>query len=285
MSNITKSNCINMSRLFQEQGYLVFNNAFSARELDELKNCIQQFIAEFDFSRLPAVFTTGDNDRGRDNYFFDSARKVSCFLEEEAVDRNGELKVPANQAVNKVGHALHDHLPVFAAFCRHERIREALLTAGLDEAHLWQTMYIFKQPRIGGEVRWHQDASYLLTKPASVVGLWLALEDATQSNGCLWMSPGAHRGPLREQFSVDWKQGAGTLETLDSTPWPDHDQAVALEVPAGSMVMFHDHMPHYSSPNRSDQSRQAFTMHFAPSTAKWHPDNWLQRGSLPPFVV
>ena len=47
-----------------------------------------------------------------------------------------------------------------------------------------------QQPKIGGEVAVHQDSTFLYTDPPTVVGLWLALEDATKENGCLWHLPG-----------------------------------------------------------------------------------------------
>src|SRR5690606_8433748 len=122
---------------------------------------------------------------------------------------------------------------------------------------------IFKQPHIGGEVRWHQDATYLITAPPCVTGLWVALEDAHRDNGCLWVQPGGHRTPLRERYEVDWRTRVGTLRTVDATPWPSLAEAVALEVPAGSVVAFHDHLPHRSAPNHSPASRHAFTMHVA----------------------
>jgi phytanoyl-CoA hydroxylase len=50
-------------------------------------------------------------------------------------------------------------------------------------------MYIFKQPRIGGEVTCHQDSAFLYNDPISIAGLWFALEDATTENGCLWAIP------------------------------------------------------------------------------------------------
>lgn len=53
-----------------------------------------------------------------------------------------------------------------------------------------QSMLIFKQPFVGGEVVPHQDSSFLATSPLSCVGIWLALEDATRDNGCLWALPG-----------------------------------------------------------------------------------------------
>ena len=40
-------------------------------------------------------------------------------------------------------------------------------------------MYIFKQPKIGGEVVCHQDSTFLYTEPESAVGFWVAIEDAT----------------------------------------------------------------------------------------------------------
>ena len=65
----------------------------------------------------------------------------------------------------------------------------------------WQSMYIFKQGRIGGEVTAHQDATYLFTAPhQTCLGLWLALDDATLDNGCLWARKGSHREPIRSQL-------------------------------------------------------------------------------------
>jgi phytanoyl-CoA hydroxylase len=144
-------------------------------------------------------------------------------------------------------------------------------------------MYIFKQPRIGGEVRWHQDGSYLITEPATVTGIWVAIEDANRDNGCLWVQPGGHRSPLRQIYEVDWSTRKGQLTDLDSTPWPSAGEAVAVEVTAGSVVIFHDHMPHYSSPNRSAHSRHAFTMHVTEKGAQWSGRNWLQRPTLGDF--
>ena len=59
--------------------------------------------------------------------------------------------------------------------------------------------FLLQQPQIGGEVAVHQDSTFLYTDPVSVVGLWVALEDATKENGCLWSIPGGH---LHRQFLV-----------------------------------------------------------------------------------
>ena len=61
------------------------------------------------------------------------------------------------------------------------------------------SMYIFKQAKFGSAVPPHQDSTFLHTSPTqTVVGLWLALEDATEDNGCLWFIPGSHK-PYKDE--------------------------------------------------------------------------------------
>ena len=272
-------------RQYRNDGFLVLKDALATRQIEDLRSAALKIVNEFDIDNHREVFTTSDRDSGRDDYFFDSAQNVHCFLEEDALDQSGKLLKPARLAINKIGHAMHDLNPVFGAFCRQPLFGRILRDIGYESPLLWQTMYIFKQPHIGGEVRWHQDGSYLVTEPATVTGIWVAIEDANRDNGCLWVQPGGHLSPLRETYQVDWSKREGTLTDLDKTRWPAADEAIAVEVQAGSMVIFHDHMPHYSSQNRSDRSRHAFTMHVAEQSAEWSGRNWLQRPALGDFIL
>lgn len=272
-------------RQYRHDGFLVLQDAVAKPLIEELRDAALKIVDEFDIDHHREVFTTSDRDSGRDDYFFDSAQSIHCFLEEDALDPSGNLLKPARLAINKIGHAMHDLNPVFGAFCRQPLFGRILRDIGYETPLLWQTMYIFKQPHIGGEVRWHQDGSYLLTEPATVTAIWVAIEDANRDNGCLWVQPGGHLSPLRETYQVDWSKREGTLTDLDKTPWPATGEAVAVEVKAGSIVMFHDHMPHYSSQNRSDRSRHAFTMHVAEQSADWSGRNWLQRTTLGDFIL
>ena len=270
---------------YRDQGFLVLENAIPEFELARLKSAALQIVDEFDIDTHRTVFSTRDRDSGRDDYFFESSQNIHCFLEEDALDENGTLLKPTRLAINKIGHAMHDLNPVFRDFCHQPLFGAALRGIGYQRPLLWQTMYIFKQPHIGGEVRWHQDASYLISESPGVTGVWVAIEDATNNNGCLWVQPGGHHSPLREVYQVDWTGRVGTLTDLDKTPWPSSDQAIAVEVKAGSVVIFHDHMPHYSSQNLSSQSRHAFTLHVAEQGANWSKRNWLQRGDLGRFEL
>jgi phytanoyl-CoA hydroxylase len=253
-------------------------------ECRRLAGAAARIVSEFDPERHRSVFSTADEDRGRDRYFMESAEAVHCFLEEHAMDDDGTLLRPRHLAVNKIGHALHDLVPEFSRFARLPVFADILQGLGYHRPELWQSMYIYKQPGIGGEVRWHQDASYLDSTPPSVIGFWVAIEDADRDNGCLWVQPGGHRSPLRETYRRE-PGGEARRRTLDSTPWPGPEDAVAVEAPAGSLVIFHDHMPHYSSENQSDRSRQAFAMHFMDGRSEWSSKNWLQRPQLGPFVL
>jgi phytanoyl-CoA hydroxylase len=267
---------------FDEAGYAVIERAVPRAVLSVLGDTAQELALSHDFDADREVFRTDDRDSGRDRGFFASARGVRGFLEAEALDASGRLVVAKERAMNKIGHALHDSVPTVREFASSTLVGQAFALAGLREALLVQSMLIFKQPEIGGEVRWHQDASYLRCDPQRVVGLWLALEDADRENGCLWVIPGAHRGPLRERYAVDWETEEGTLTTVDDTPWPEQE-AVPLEVPAGSLVVFHDHLPHRSDANRSARSRVALTLHAHDRASVWASDNWLHRGDLEPF--
>ena len=273
-----------LSRRYDEEGFAVIEDALPPEACSLLLETAHRLAAEHDFDSDREVFRTDDRDAGRDEAFFSSARGVRAFLEAGALDEAGELVVPREQAVNKIGHALHDLVPEVRDLASSHLVRAAFAVAGLESSCLVQSMVIFKQPGIGGEVRWHQDASYLLSTPQSVAGLWLALEDADRDNGCLWVVPGAHRGPLRERYSVDWETREGTLHTIDRTPWPG-EQAIPLELAAGSLLVFHDHLPHRSDTNRSPRSRVALTLHAHDQQSTWERDCWLQRGELGRFDV
>jgi len=284
---MTSHNALSTNQLesFGRNGFIVLPNLLHATDMTMLKEAALQIVADFDVSRHRSVFSTTDRDRSRDDYFFASAEAVHCFLEAEALDETGQLIKAPHLAINKIGHALHDLNPTFRQFCDLQIFADLMHELGYLHPLLWQSMYIFKQPHIGGEVRWHQDASYLRSRPRNVTGIWIAIEEAHKDNGCLWLQPGGHLSPLREVYEVDWKIRKGNLRTLDDTPWPNENQAVPLEVEAGSVILFHDHMPHYSSPNRSNQSRHAFTMHVAEADSQWSAKNWLQRQTLPDFEL
>jgi phytanoyl-CoA hydroxylase len=265
-----------VNECFARDGFLVVPGFKSAAEIAALRARALELVDAFDPAESSGVFTTRDESATKsDAYFLTSGTTVRCFFEEEAFDASGALRAPKELSINKIGHAMHDLDPVFERFSRDPRLEALAHELGIAEPLVYQSMYIFKQPRIGGEVRWHQDATYFETEPITVTTLWFALERADRTNGCLWVQRGGHRTPLRERFVV--ADGAGRLERIDATPWPEADEAEPVEVEAGTLVVLHGLLPHYSAPNRSNRSRHAYTLHFVDARARYSPANWLQR--------
>jgi phytanoyl-CoA hydroxylase len=260
---------------FVRDGYTVLPGFRSPALIAKLRAAAEAIVSDFDPGSQRSVFSTDEQSHQSDDYFLNSGDKVRCFFEDEAFDTQGRLIVEKDRAINKIGHAMHDLDPAFMAFSHGADLASVARDVGLGQAHVYQSMYIFKQPHIGGVVNWHQDATYLIAQPMTVTAFWFALEDADQENGCLWVQPGGHYSPLREQFMVEG--GVGRTEILDRTPWPNAAQAVPVEVKAGTLVVFHGMLPHYSAPNRSPRSRHAYTLHAINSASTWDDRNWLKR--------
>jgi len=266
---------------FHEDGYIVLPDFKSADELSALKARALEIAAGHDWEVQKSIFTTDREKRNQataaNQYFIESATTVKCFFEEKAFDGEGNLTQPLEQSINKIGHAMHDLDPVFRTFSSGDKLNALAADLGMANPQIWQSMYIFKQPRIGGEVGWHQDGSFFYTEPETVMTFWFAVDDATLENGCLWVEPGGHKGPLRERYTFTGDHPKMTV--IDDTPWPDTCDAIPLEVKSGTLVCFQGHLPHYSAPNTSEKARHATTLHVTDANAEYVAENWIQRSA------
>ena len=259
---------------YRRDGFLVLGDFVPAAACDHLRTRAAQLVHNFDPHGIASIFSTHEQNRLANDYFLGSAAKIHFFFEEDAFLRNGTLKQNKEKSINKIGHALHDLDPDFNKFSRTAELKQLAADLGLVAPLLLQSMYIFKQPHIGGEVACHQDSTFLYTEPQNIVGLWFALEDATLENGCLWAIPAGHKLGLKQR----WRRGPEGMffETYNSEPWPE-DQLVPLEVTKGSLVLLHGLLPHKSLANRSSRSRHAYTLHLIDAKSSYATDNWLQR--------
>jgi len=265
-----------MLNFWNDNGYLIIENFKTNEECDKLINRSKELIDEQDFNNQQSVFDTVSQTHNDDNYFLDSGDKIRFFFEEKANLDEENVKSNKQYIVNKIGHALHDLDEKFIQFSKNEDLDKISKAIGFEEPLLLQSMYIFKQPKIGGEVVCHQDSTFLITEPESTVGFWFALEDANRENGCLQVASGGHKGPLRKLFKR--KNNKMKMEELSNEPFPETETFV--EVKKGSLVLLHGRLPHYSCENKSEKSRHAYTLHVIEGKYKYLDYNWLQRPSL-----
>lgn len=182
---------------FEKDGFLVIKDFYDP---GPLKDRTQELLLKNNESQI-TTFTTGDAQTS-DQYFFDSADKISYFYEQEAVKQG--LVSDKLKSINKMGHALHELDEEFKIFTFQQNIKDISASLKFEDPRVLQSMVIFKQPRIGDKVDSHIDSTFLFTRPTSCVGFWFALEDCRPDNGCMWFAPGSHlKYPLTKRFVRD----------------------------------------------------------------------------------
>lgn len=164
--------------------------------------------------------------------------------------------------------------PAFEKLLYHPRLvpRVAQLL-GADTVRVWHDQIQVKPPRIGGPTIWHQDHPYWpVIQPADLISAWIALEEATIENGCMWMVPGSYCWGAYD---------GGTIGSDPQTwgPTPDRSrlpegvsiEPVPVEVKAGSVAFHHCLTWHGAPPNRSERSRPAIAIHYMPGWTRYEP--------------
>ncbi len=150
---------------------------------------------------------------------------------------------------------LAEHDPELLAFCRRPEITGlgvALLGPDVD---LYWNQAVFKMPEGEKQFPWHQDDGYTPVTPSPYLTLWIALNEATVSNGCVWVRPGSHKKGLVEHTPTPIGLACHSLD--------DPDQGIPVPVPAGSIVVFWSLTMHKSGVNVSQGCRKAYIVQLA----------------------
>lgn len=124
-----------------------------------------------------------------------------------------------------------------------------------------QSMLFVKPPGKPGQP-WHQDEHFIPTRDRSLTGVWIALDDADEENGCLWAIPGSHKAgiiwPMREQHEPGYDHNPVSFGFPENA-----DDAVPIEVKAGDAIVFNGYVIHGSRRNGSaTRSRRALVNHY-----------------------
>lgn len=223
---------------FHEQGYLVVHNAFSLAEVQGALDGLLYLISgqhptfkgvmyEKKAQGIPVEEMAAEERQ-------DYVRKFMWFVEYDA-----RLK----------------------AMAQHPQLLDLVARLIGASPMLYQDMALIKPPRIGREKPWHQDHAYFdLPLTATVVGVWIALDEATTENGCMVVYPGSHRqGPVVHFNRRDWQ----ICDTFDRP-----NGAVAVPLKPGGALFFHSLIHHGTPANTSTQRRRAVQFHYAPASVQ-----------------
>lgn len=127
-----------------------------------------------------------------------------------------------------------------------------------NDVRLYWDQAVYKKPGATSPFPWHQDNGYTFTVPQQYLTCWIALVDATKENGCPWVLPGLHKMGTLEHRTTD----------LGFVCVEDADEAICVEAPAGSIVVFSSLTPHATGPNTSDGIRKSYIVQYAPDGAE-----------------
>jgi len=121
---------------------------------------------------------------------------------------------------------------------------------------------------------WHQDETFVPTRDRSLCIAWVALDEATDANGCLRFIPGSHKAgvlwPMRPHNSRDLDRAE------EAYGFPGLERAVSIELAPGSCVFFNGYLLHSSSTNkRTSGYRRALLYQYtsAETPIAYHPKN------------
>jgi phytanoyl-CoA hydroxylase len=218
---------------FHEEGYLVVEDAFDPSEVAQA------------LDGLTYLMDGGDGEFRGVQY------------EPSMRDAVADLPVEERRTFVRKVFSFVDHDPRLKAMSGHVPLHRALERIIGAPPVLFQDMALSKPPRMGSEKPWHQDCAYFEFHPdTAVVGVWIALDEATYENGCMHVIPRSHRdGPVVHFQRRDW-------QICDTDVAASSNAVVPLR--PGGCLFFHGLVHHGTPPNRTDSPRRALQFHYRP---------------------
>jgi phytanoyl-CoA hydroxylase len=169
-------------------------------------------------------------------------------------------------------HFPHKISPLMLEVARLPAVVDVLTRIIGPNVKMMQSMLFMKAEGKPGQA-WHQDEAHIPTRDRSLTAAWIALDDATVENGCLWVLPGSHRAgvlhPVRDHGDPRFDHTAEAYGFDHSD-----DDAVPVELPAGGVLFFDGYLLHRSLPNTGRHGmRRALVNHYmtAESLLPWSP--------------
>ena len=237
---------------YHELGYLILEDAFSTEQIQTLRT---EAVAICRGQRGELTGSKGDHREQNDDQVM---KEYLCI------------------------HFPHKVSQLVLEALKHPNIANTLAQIISPDVKCMQSMLFIKSAGKPGQA-WHQDEYYIPTRDRSLTGAWIAMDDATIENGCLWVIPGSHKpGILWPQFKHNDRRFDCAGQAHDY-PYTD-DDAIPVQVKAGTVVFFNGYLLHRSLPNTASSGyRRALVNHYmsAQSLLPWHaPEQGQSMGTL-----
>ncbi|WP_157682049.1 phytanoyl-CoA dioxygenase family protein [Mucilaginibacter mallensis] len=170
-------------------------------------------------------------------------------------------------------HFPHKISEVIKAYLNHERVIDVLTKIVSPNVKCMQSMLFVKAPGKAGQA-WHQDEYYIPTRDKSLIGVWIAIDNATIDNGCLWLIPGSNKLGYIMKRVPNSNDEYADVDTVDVSGFAK-ENIIPVEVKKGSVVFFNGYTLHSSLKNKTtDSFRTALVNHYmsAESMLPWDQD-------------
>jgi phytanoyl-CoA hydroxylase len=154
----------------------------------------------------------------------------------------------------------HTYSQHFRRLCSDRRITAPLVDILGGNVITFNGLVIFKMKEVGLAFPYHQDLWYFRkgNRIQRSCGIWLALDDADEDNGCLWVVPGSHRLGLFDHVDPEMEYAQDEFREVRQAREMDE---IPVPLRAGSALFFDGGLLHRSSENNSDRDRTCWVIH------------------------
>lgn len=230
---------------FERDGFIVRRDVFGPDDLETMRDTAEQLVNDLQRSARAVKKSHG-------SYTFQTDLEQAITVKWES-SRNVILGIEPFAHLS----------PVLRDYALDLRFTEPMKgLTGSQDVTLYTEKLNLKRAGVGGPIVLHQDWPYwakIADDVEHIVTAMLFLDDSTQENGCLEVSPGSHEWGV--QPTRDAEGFPGEIDTAAF----DLSTLIPVEVAAGSMLMFGPRLVHRSMTNTSGNDRRALLYSYQPA--------------------
>ena len=230
---------------YQENGYVIIDDFLNADELEEWRESVGEAAANRGKRKL-ADGRMMETDSYNARVF---AQRINLWT-----DHAGMRRLMIDERLGKMAADL----------------------AGVDGIRIWHDQALIKPPW-GNPTGWHLDNPYWSFSSRDAISIWVALDDVTRDNGCLYFVPGAQKTATWDNVNI----GSNIGDLFTAYPQWSEMEAVPAEMKAGSCSFHNGLLAHGAGANMTPRHRRAMTCAYMPDGSTFNG----QQNILPPELM